>query len=126
MMLKNTYQNVDHEKLDKIKWYTNSKKVLKMKRRKIKKKKTDKILKEHFKTRWVERVGISAYISTDTINKMIQGKEPSILTFHKKQSNSITQYILEINDKKYIVVYNKNLNTVVTVFEKWENKINKG
>lgn len=84
------------------------------------KKKTIDTCRKHFDKRWYQRVTSNKKSMFDIINKAINGKIPNgeqYIKFVWKESNTRSHYRIKIEDKYFIVVYNKNLGCVTTIFE---------
>ena len=64
----------------------------------------------HFSIACLERVGM--ILDHDYIVRKIQNKE---LEFVDKQSNRITRWKYKVNDKEYILVYDKDRKQLVTI-----------
>lgn len=75
--------------------------------------------RRHFNKRWYQRVHIKLDSQFDMINKLIQQKIDDwdkFIEFVWKESNTRTHYRIRLNEKPYIVVYNRNVGSVTTIF----------
>lgn len=90
-----------------------------MKRYSRRKAKTIVDCRNHFNKRWYQRVSFKIDSQFDLINKLIKENNPEKSKFIKlvyKESNSRKHYRIKIDNKPYIVVYNKLIGSVTTIF----------
>lgn len=93
------------------------------------KKKTVDTCRRHFEKRWYQRVSNKQSCMFDTINKAIKNEIPKseeYIKFLWKESNTRSHYRIKVEEKYFIVVYNKNLGCVTTVFEEPDGQFYKG
>jgi hypothetical protein len=74
--------------------------------------------KKHFKKRFEERLETPCTRSKrrEILYLITQNK----LELYRQQSNRVLIFIYPKNEKNYLVVYDKNRNTLVSIFEKIE------
>lgn len=68
---------------------------------------------EHFKRRCVLRLGYE--MSDGRIKQIIDDIQAGRLLFVEKQSNRVTKYKVNINGSDFVVVYDKQRKTLVTL-----------
>jgi len=71
--------------------------------------------KKHFDLRCYERLGI--LLDSSTINNIIRDIQSSKLTSLGKITNRLSNFLIEISNKKYVVGYDKDRKTLVTIYE---------
>ena len=75
-----------------------------------------KAIKTHFQRRSSERIGV--LLDEKELVKKIQNNE---LEFFERQSNRVTVFKYEYQDKKYKLIYDKNRKQIITIlFDKEE------
>ena len=75
--------------------------------------------KQHFAKRYTQRVGVPQ--STEVVKKIlrgIKGGEDPDVKFLDKQTNRVTRYTVKLEEKLWIVVYDKNRKVLVTIYPK--------
>lgn len=90
-----------------------------MKRYSKRKAKTIVDCRNHFNKRWYQRVSHNMDSQFDLINKLIKQENPEhykFIEFIYKESNTRSHYRIKIDNKPYIVVYNRLIKSVVTIF----------
>jgi ABC-type bacteriocin/lantibiotic exporter with double-glycine peptidase domain len=79
-------------------------------------------LREHFEKRWKERVDGEKCAPFKLLNRAIQNQMSDYVKFVESISKTRTEYLIKWNNKKYTVIYNKQLNSVVTIYPYAERK----
>ena len=88
-------------------------------RTKKRKQKTVDDCKRHFNARWYQRVMVKMDSQYDLLNSLIQGKISNSEKYIEcvgKESLTRTHFRIYLNGIPYIVVYNRKLKSVVTIF----------
>lgn len=79
-------------------------------------------IREHFEKRWRQRVDQEDPAPFKLLNRAIQQRMSDYVKFIESISNERTEYLIEWKNKKYTVIYNKKLNSVVTIYPYKERK----
>lgn len=79
-------------------------------------------LREHFERQWKQRVDSTEQPPFKLLNRAIQQQMTEYVKFLVALSNERTAHMIEWKSKKYTVIYNKKLNSVVTVYPFKESK----
>ena len=95
-------------------------------RTKKRKQKTIDDCRRHFNARWYQRVMVKMDSQYDLLNSLIQGKvsnSEKYIECVEKESLTRTHYRIYLDGIPYIVVYNKLLKSVVTIFPEHKKDI---
>lgn len=72
-----------------------------------------KCQQDHFSKRCIDRIGYQ--LTQTTVEKIIQDIQEGKLEFVEKQSNRISKFKYEVLDKSFILVYDRQRKTLVTI-----------